>query len=141
MGYLLLPLLLCLPAAAALAGPSTEVPLAGTAGNVPTHIEGLAPQPVDTYAPGTVLDILSQSQVPVFTGNAEQDANLTIRITPHDGAVAIEITETGWADDSVSGQIKRLILAPADGAWRVTEMGHAWICARGARRISTSPCP
>ena len=66
---------------------------------------------------------------------------LDITMSEEGASIAANLIETGWADDSVSGQVFRVLIARDGGEWRLTGLGHAWVCWRGERRVTTDLCP
>ena len=104
-------------------------------------VDELTRQPVDTLRPGTLIQIVEQLELPFPEAEPEGAPNLVINASQYDDKLAVELRETGWADDSVSGQLTRLLLHQRGPDWVVEDMGTAWLCARGERRVSTTPCP
>lgn len=108
---------------------------------VADNLDGFGVLDAARFDSGSLFDILAQVQTD-FPGLGEEgQPGLEIDTTRHGTSLAVEVRETGWADDSVSGRATRLLLAQAGDGWSVTQAGTAWICARGDVRLSAGPCP
>ena len=108
---------------------------------VPNSVSGFdtdAPSRPDT---GSLFEILGQLEIGFPETVPEGRPNLTIEAAQYGDRLAVEVQETGWADDSVSGRAVRLLLDREGERWAVSDMGRAWICYRGEVRFSAGPCP
>lgn len=59
------------------------------------------------------------------------------------GQMTILVAETGFADDSVSGQREQYVLSQIDGVWEITFRRTDYMCGRGANTVTwqTDLCP
>ncbi|MFZ7092301.1 hypothetical protein [Primorskyibacter sp. 2E233] len=55
--------------------------------------------------------------------------------------VAANVLDFGWADDSVAGQVYRVLMEKRGDEWAVTELGRANVCQRGTPQVTTGRCP
>ena len=52
------------------------------------------------------------------------------------GQMTILVAQTGFADDSVSGQREQYVLTEMDGVWTVTFRRTDYLCRRGANTVT-----
>ncbi|WGW05017.1 hypothetical protein [Tropicibacter oceani] len=72
---------------------------------------------------------------------AEGRPRLLLEMAQEGTRIAANVLETGWADDSVAGQVFRVLLEQAGDGWVVTGLGRATVCWRGSPRVTTGACP
>ncbi len=116
-------------------------PDSGSAQPVPYDLQGFNPVEQPQAAAGRVFDVLDKLDLGLDAPLAEGRPALRVTATGQGTRLAIDVEETGWADDSVDGQVHRLLLSSDGQLWRVMQIGQAWICARGTERVRAAPCP
>lgn len=109
---------------------------------VPLDLIGYSEMTVDTQIYTNPLEVVAGLKID-FPAHPEEGGfpRMNIQMTQRDGDLAMEIEEKGWADDSVAGQVFRVLMQAVDGGWRVTRMGKANLCVRGDLPKSAQPCP
>ena len=70
-----------------------------------------------------------------------QELDLSVR-EQEDGTYVVVLTRTGFLDESVNGDQRRAVVAPAGTGWRVIALGERWRCqaGRGPAGWTTQPC-
>lgn len=66
---------------------------------------------------------------------------LMTRMMHYERGIAADVMEVGWPDDSVTGQVFRVLMTQTDGIWRVTDLGQAAVCGRGNMTRTVGLCP
>lgn len=109
---------------------------------VPFDIDGHADVTRDLGPFENPLDIVAELGITFPTDPDEEGrTRMTIQMTQNSDALAMQIEERGWADDSVSGQAFRVLMRLLDKGWQVTRIGKVQICARGEVRRTPGRCP
>lgn len=78
-----------------------------------------------------------------FPESREGRQELELDVTEQeDGSYVVQLTRTGFLDDSVNGDQQRAVLRYEGGGWRVAELGRRWRCqnGRGPAGWTTSLC-
>ncbi len=75
---------------------------------------------------------------PLFGGYAEFDGaktmTITINETPDGTAYEVFVTQSGYADDSVSGGRWAATVKPQSSGWAIETLWRQQLCARGAHK-------
>lgn len=75
-----------------------------------------------------------------FRDMEEGRRKLCLTMNEIDGGISFDIINSGFADDSVSGQQFKGIIIKSDHGWELIELYQRWICARG-KRSDKGICP
>ena len=85
------------------------------------------------------IDVL----LPFLSNHPETDegqGEMALKVDKVDGAYRVEITKTGYLDDSVSGEVYRgNVIRTKDGQWELIEMVVKPICSRGKPKNGRCP--
>ena len=106
------------------------------------NLNGFNVREVPDLSGPTPLAVLDQIDVGFPTDGEEGGRpGLSLELSETGAKIAVNLTESGWADDSVKGQVYRVLMERKGDGWRVTGLGHAWLCYRGEKSVTTDACP
>lgn len=115
------------------------------------HLAVLLVSATAALANGTEVEVVDRpmdlvlDQIRAFPESLEGRPNLSLVSRKRDdGNLLVQLTETGFLDDSVDGARHSYVLTETeDGGWRVLEQNVEYRCARGAdpMKWQAGPCP
>lgn len=76
-----------------------------------------------------------------FPSVEEGHPYIDIKIEQEGNSLAANVISAGWADDSVAGEVFRVLMEKHGDLWRVTGLGVLTICGRGDKRLTDGRCP
>ena len=123
--------LCALPAMAQAEGPELTFDLDGFAAIETTTDKAMRPLDLIATLPLTFPTHPDEEGRPAFSAHMIQNGK----------RLAAQVSETGYADDSVDGVVYRVLMEKSGDGWTMTGLGRMWICRRGDQRYSQTACP